>query len=103
MTATTQSDSKVSDVVDSMAAKIGYVLGIDSEHCTHVYYPAADTVKVYDVGADYEVGDYIDNETCEHTEELNGRPLTHWMCYVRDFRGEWIETTHRAPAFGGSQ
>jgi hypothetical protein len=88
---------------ETVSARIGYVVGIDSEHCVHVYYPAADTVKVYDVGPDYEVGDYIDDETCEHTEELNGRPLAHWMCYVRDFRGEWIETTHRAPAFGGSQ
>jgi hypothetical protein len=102
MTATTQTDSKVSDAVDSMAAKVGFVVGIDSEHSAHVYYPAADTVKVYDVGTDYVVGDYIDDETREHTEELNGRPLAHWMCYVRDSRGEWVETTHRAPAFGGS-
>ena len=86
-----------------MAAKVGFVIGIDSEHSAHVYYPAADTVKVYNTDPDYEVGDYIDDETLEHTEELNGRPLTHWMCYVREFRGEWIETTHRAPAFGGSQ
>jgi hypothetical protein len=88
---------------ETVSARIGYVIGIDSEHSTHVYYPATDTVKVYDVGTDYEVGDYIDDNTLEHTEELDSRPLTHWMCYVRDFRGEWIETTHRAPAFGGSQ
>ena len=102
MTATTQSNSKVSDAVDSMAVKVGFVIGIDSEHSAHVYYPAADTVKVYDVGTDYVVGDYIDDGTREHTEELEGRPLAHWMCYVRDSRGEWAETTHRAPAFGGS-
>jgi hypothetical protein len=90
-------------ITQDVAARIGHVVGIDSEHCVHAYYPAADTVKVYGVDSDYAVGDYIDKETCEHTEELDGRPLSHWMCYVREFRGEWIETTHRAPAFGGSQ
>jgi hypothetical protein len=74
MTSTTQRGKKPStdSLSNDVAARIGHVIGIDLEHCAHVYYPAANTFRVYDVGLDYEVGDYID-------------------------------TTHRAPAFGGSQ
>jgi hypothetical protein len=46
---------------ETVSARIGYVVGVDDEYCAHVYYPAADTVKAYDVGPDYEVGDHIDN------------------------------------------
>ena len=86
---------EVSDTVDSLAAKIGFVVGVDEENCAHIHYPAQDTVKVYPVGPDYEVGDYVDIEP-EHVEQFEGRPLAAWMEFVQDRRG-WLETTHRAP------
>ena len=87
---------EVSDTVDSLAAKIGFVVGVDEENCAHIHYPAQDTVKVYDVGPDYEVGDYLADADADHVEQLDGRPLAAWMEYVSVKRG-WSLTTHRAP------
>lgn len=96
MTATTQQPKDVADTVDSLAAKIGFVVGVDEENCAHIHYPAQDTVKVYDVGPDYEVGDYLAAVDADHVEQLDGRPLAAWMEYVEHKR-EWALTTHRAP------
>jgi hypothetical protein len=95
MTATTQQNENVADTVDSLAAKIGFVVGVDKENCAHIHYPAQDAIKVYPVGSDYEVGDYVDVDP-EHAEQLEGRPLAAWMEFVQVRRG-WELTTHRSP------
>lgn len=98
MSITTPQTENVADATDTLSAKIGFVVGVDQENSAHVHVPAADTIKVYDVGPDYEVGDYINSEP-EHVEALEGRPLEAWMSYVATERG-WLETTHRAPNGG---
>lgn len=93
----------VSEQADDLAGKIGYVIGVDATGAAHAHHPAADEVRVYDVGADYEVGDRLDEDDVEHVQDLGDRPLTHWMEYVADRRG-WETTTHRAPeGFGGDE
>lgn len=96
MTAITQPKENVADTVDSLAAKIGFVVGVDEENCAHLHYPATDTIKVFPVseGFDLETDD-VSGEP-EHVEELDGRPLAAWCEYVEHKRG-WEFTTHRAP------
>lgn len=98
MSITTRQTENVADATDSLSAKIGFVVGVDQENSAHVF--AVDTVKVYDVGPDYEVGDYIDEQSRSHVEALEGRPLEAWMSYVSEERG-WALKTHRAPNGGG--
>lgn len=95
MTTITQPKESVADTVDSLAAKIGFVVAVDEENCAHIHYPTQDTVKVYPVGPDYEVGDYVNSDP-EHVEQFEGRPLAAWMEFVQDRRGFKL-TTHRAP------
>lgn len=85
-----------------VASRIGYVVGVDAENNAHVHYAESQTVKVHDVGPDYEIGDYLSDEDVIHVEELEGRPLSHWMAFVADFRG-WEEVTDRAPDFRGGE
>lgn len=80
-----------------LVEKIGFIVGIDAEDHAHLHYPAAGMVKVYPVaeGFDYETDELPDEPS--HVEDLEGRPLSHWMEFVRERRG-WALTTHRAPA-----
>ena len=87
----------VTQTVDTLASKSGFVIGVDADGDAHVHYPAAGIIEVYNVDEDYEVGDYLGDDV-EHVEHLEGRPLEHWMAYVAHERGEWKTMTHRAPA-----
>lgn len=84
-----------SESADALAAKVGFVVGVDALGDAHVHYPASGVVRVFDVPDDYEVGDYLGDDVVR-TQGLEGRPLVHWMRYVADKRG-WATVTHRAP------
>lgn len=95
-------NASVAQRANDLAAKIGFVVGIDGEGDVHVHYPAADEVHVHEV-EDYEIGDYLGGEP-KIEQDLDGRPLSEWMAYVEHERGAWRLTTHRAPeAFRGEQ
>lgn len=95
-TNTIEEESATELAAQSLSERIGYVVGVDHEHYAHVYYPALDTIKVYDVGPDYSVGDYLDDDDICREDCLEGRPLSHWMDFVANRRGFKL-TTHRAP------
>jgi len=89
---TTTTDEKVAN---SLADSIGLVLGIDGSGDTHVYYPSAERVAVYETGADYQIGDKITGEPTEE-QDLTGRSLSDWMAYTQHERGIWERTTRHA-------
>ena len=92
----TKSQTKeVSDTVDSLATKVYFILGVDTEGSVHCHYPALDVIKVVPADEDYEVGDVLEADP-EQVESLDGRPLAAWCEYVAHKRG-WKFTTHRAP------
>lgn len=87
----------VSDHGAALAAKVGFVVGIDAEGDVHVHYPAADRVAVYAVGDEYEIGDHLAAGAIVREQALDDRPLREWFEYVEGVRGDWLETTRHAP------
>lgn len=91
-----QTETGTDSPVTSTASKLGFVIGVDGKGDAHVHYPAANMIKVYNVGAGYDVGDRLDEDDIVLEQALEASPLAHWMSHVDDKRG-WDRTTHRAP------
>ena len=91
------------DVGASLGSRIGFVVGVDGKGDVHAHYPAAEAVRVYEVGEDYEVGDRLEDDDRIYSQDLSATTLAAWMAHIDDERG-WETVTHRAPdGFAGGE